>query len=222
MKLFYGVLVAIGVVGVAAVWTASRNSGADTAQLLDSPVPVNASAFPGYVMGSEAAPVEIVEYADFTCGACGTFTILQGPDIKQRLVATGLTRLRFRAFALNQGSLLPMHAADCAGEQGRFWEMHDQLMFQQRDWMSNSRPMRVIRDYARDVGLDMDAYDRCMEDGRFMNRIIATRDEISGMNIHQTPTFDVGQIRVSGAISYDSIKVLVDKATAQAQAGGSE
>ncbi|UCG89078.1 MAG: thioredoxin domain-containing protein, partial [Gemmatimonadota bacterium] len=122
VKVFYGVLAVIGVVGVALVWTASKRSGADTTQVLDAPVPVNASAFAGYVMGSDAAPVEIVEYADFTCGACGTFTVLQGPDIKQRLVATGLARWRFRAFALNQGSLLPMHAADCAGEQGKFWE----------------------------------------------------------------------------------------------------
>jgi protein-disulfide isomerase len=220
-KAFYGVLVAIAVVGTAAVWLASRRSTSDTTQLIDAPVPVDVSAFAGYVMGSDTAPVEIVEYADFTCGACGSFTILQSPDVRQRLVEPGLARLRFRAFALNQGSLLPMNAADCAGEQGRFWEMHDQLMFGQRDWISANRPMRMIRDYARDIGLDMDAYDQCMDEGRFMSRIIATREEISSMGIHQTPTFDVGQFRVSGAISYDSLKVLVDKAAAQAGAGGS-
>lgn len=220
MKAFYGVLAAVGVVGAAAIWMASKRSGVDTTQTIDAPVPVSVSAFAGYVLGSDAAPVEIVEYADFTCGACGTFAILQGPDVRERLVATGLARLRFRAFALSQSSLLPIHAADCAGEQGRFWEMHDQLMFQQRDWMTSRQPMRMIRDYARDVGLDMDEYDQCMEDGRFMNRILATRDEISGMGIHQTPTFDIGKIRAVGAIPYDSVKVLVDKATAQARAGG--
>jgi protein-disulfide isomerase len=212
MKTFYGVLIAIAVVGIAAVWWASQRSRGTAAQILEAPLELNASAFPGYVMGSESAPVEIVEYADFTCGACATFTVLQVPDIKSRLVDEGIVRLRFRGFALGQPSLLPLHAADCAGEQGRFWEMHDQLMYKQRDWITSQNPLRVFRDYAREIALDLDAYDQCMQEGRYAARLMATREEISNSGIHQTPTFDVGQLRVTGAISYDSLKVLVDRA----------
>jgi len=212
LKTFYVVLLAIAVVGVAAVWWVSQRSRGSTTQILEAPLELNATAFPGYVMGSESAPVEIVEYADFTCHACANFTILQASDIKSRLIDQGIVRWRFRGFALGQPSLVPMHAADCAGEQGKFWEMHDHLMYKQRDWLTSENPIRIFRGYARQAGVDLDAYDECMREGRYTGRLIATREEIANSGVHQTPTFDIGRLRVSGAISYDSVKVLVDKA----------
>jgi len=124
---------------------------------------------------------------------------------------------------LNQFSLLPQNAAACAGEQGRFWSMHDNLMFNQADWFNDPewhnsrRTIRTFRQYARDAGIDVDRYDECMEEGRYNNRIIATRNEISSSGIHSTPTFDVGRFRAIGMISYDSLRTLVEKAAGQGQ-----
>jgi protein-disulfide isomerase len=218
LKLFYGALVLITVVGTAAIWMASRGGGAPPVQQLDEPFSLETAAFPGYVVGSDSAPVEIVEYADFTCAHCATFTILHGPTIMDRLVRPGLARLRFRGFALYQVSLLPLNAADCAGEQGKFWEMHDQLMFNQNEWFSDPewptsrRTIRTFREYARNAGVDIERYDQCMEEGRYTSRIIATRDEISAAGINSTPTFDVGPYRAVGMISYDSLHALVERA----------
>jgi len=58
----------------------------------------------------------------------------------------------------------------------------------------------------------MDRYNACVEEGRYNNRIIATREEISASGIHSTPTFDVGRFRAVGMISYDSLRTLVEKA----------
>jgi protein-disulfide isomerase len=217
MKVFYGVLGAIAVIGAGAVWMAGSRGGDSGTQILEAPVPVSASALPGYVIGSGTAPVEIVEYADFMCGHCADFAVLQGPDVKRRLVDTGLARWRFRGFALNQQSLLPLHAAACAAEQGRFWEMHDSLMFNQRDWISSGQPLRDFRDYARSVGADIGEYDVCMQEGRYAARLIVTRDEIAALGIHSTPTFDVGNLRVEGALPFDSLRVLVEKASGEGQ-----
>jgi len=218
MKYFYAGLAAIAVAGTVAILMASRGGGAPPVQVLDEPFNLGTSAFPGYVIGSDSAPVEIVEYADFTCAHCATFTILHGPTIRNRLVETGLARLRFRGFALYQISLLPLNAAACAGEQGKFWEMHDQLMFNQNSWLGNGEDLtarslnRAFRDYAQASGVDMDRYNACVEEGRYNNRIIATREEISASGIHSTPTFDVGRFRAVGMISYDSLRTLVEKA----------
>jgi len=214
MKAFYGILALIAVVGAAAVWMASQGSGDAITQIMDAPDTINAEAFPGYVMGSEDAPVEIVEYADFTCDHCATFAVLQGPDVKSRLVQTGMARWRFRGFALSQASLVPLHAADCAGEQSKFWEMHDQLMFRQSDWLRSDPGgwMRTFRGYAGEIGVDLDRYAQCMEEGRYASRIMATREELVAMGISSTPTFDIGGQRANGAIPYDQLRALVDQA----------
>jgi protein-disulfide isomerase len=131
--------------------------------------------------------------------------------------------MRFRGFALYQVSLLPLNAAHCAGEQGRFWEMHDALMFNQNEWYSDPEwftsrsTLRTFRRYAREAGADVDSYDQCMEEGRYYDRIIATREEISASGLRSTPTFVVGPYRATGMIPYDSLRTLVEKAAGQEQ-----
>ncbi len=216
MKPFYLVLGLIALIGGGALWWAG-NRGRSDAEFLQQPVPLNTAAFAGYVVGSDSAPVEIVEYADFQCPACGHFAVLSAPDIKQRLVATGMVRLRFRDFPLDihDKALIAHHAAACADEQGRFWEMHDQLFFNQRAWSESNRAGRLFRDYARAIGVNVDQFDECMDDQRYLARIQATRNEIAAAGVGSTPSFDIGQVRVTGSIPYDSIKALVDLAVAR-------
>jgi predicted DsbA family dithiol-disulfide isomerase len=90
-------------------------------------------------------------------------------------------------------------------------------MFNQRDWISSGQPLRDFRDYARSVGADIGEYDVCMQEGRYAARLIVTRDEIAALGIHSTPTFDVGNLRVEGALPFDSLRVLVEKASGEGQ-----
>ena len=116
-----------------------------------------------------------------------------------------------------------MNAAACAGEQGKFWEMHEMLMFNQNewfaepDWPTSRRTLRTFRDYARDAGVDVDSYDQCMEEGRYYERIVATREEIAASGLSSTPAFDVGPYRAVGMISYDSLRALVETVTREQQ-----
>ncbi len=217
MRAFYAVLGVIAVIGGGAIWWASSGGGSE-AQFIDQPVPLNTAAFAGYVIGSDSAPVEIVEYADFQCPACGHFAVLAGPDVKQRLVQTGLVRWRIRdsPIEMHDKALAAHHAAACANEQGRFWEMHDQLFFNQRTWSESTRPQRLFRDYAEAVGVDRDQFEQCMDEQRYLARIQATRNEIVALGVVSTPSFDIGQIRVTGSLPYDSIKALVDIAAEKA------
>ena len=217
MKAFYAVLGVIAVIGGGVIWWTTTGGGSET-QFIEQPVPLNTAGFPGYVIGSDSAPVEIVEYADFQCPACGHFAVLSGPDVKQRLVQTGLVRWRFRDFPLeiHDKALVAHHAAACANEQGRFWEMHDQLFFKQREWSESSRPQRLFRDYAAGIGADPDQFEQCMDEQRYLARIQATRNEVMALGVGSTPSFDIGQFRVTGSIPYDSVKVLVDIAAGKA------
>jgi protein-disulfide isomerase len=212
MKLFYGGLMAIAVVGVGMIFFARTQGGARGAP---QDVPVNpGAAFEGHVMGSDSAPLTVVEYADFVCPACAQFAVLTAPDIKQRLVATGQVRWVFRDFPLdhNPNSMPAHHAAQCAGEQGRFFEMHDQLYFNHGRWVTERRPQGRFRDFARTIGLDVGRFDDCMASGRYVARLEQAKQDAAAAGVNATPTFDIGGQRVSGALLYDDFKRYVDRA----------
>lgn len=215
MKLFYGAFGVLVVVGAAWIW--SSRGGSEPVEV--DPVPVDPTSFAGWVLGSDSAPVEIVEYADFECGACAHFAILTAPDVRQRLVATGRVRLRFRDFPIQGHRYSPIahQAGACAGEQGRFWEMADQIFFNQSTWIQDRRPARQFEDYARAIGLNMDQYDSCIKERRHAGDIEASRQHGLAVGVKFTPSFVIGGLLVAGALPYDSIVRLVERAEARAR-----
>jgi protein-disulfide isomerase len=212
LRRFYMALAVIAVIGVVALLMARKRSGAGTQVV--APVVADSTVFPGHALGSDSAPVTITEYADFQCPACGKFAVLTEPDVRTRLVNTGRVRWIFRDFPLDgHPNSLPAHlAAACAGEQGKFFEMHDELYFNQGRWALEKRPQREFRAYARAIGLDLGRYDECVDSKRYLARLTAMKDDALRRGINETPTFDIGNRRMSGYIDYDSLKVLVDRA----------
>jgi protein-disulfide isomerase len=209
-----GLLALLGVTGLS--WMASRPK-VRVAQL-DPNLP--AVKVEGYVLGSPTAPIEVIEYADFECGVCGHFATLTEPDVRSRYVNTGRIRYRFLDFPL------PMHrntmdahlAAACANDQGKFWEMHDQIFAYQDRWNgeATTRPRGPLAEVAKSVGLDMTKYDACMEAETHRPRIEASAREAERQGIGQTPTFIIGGQVVPGSLPFDRFKVLLDDALAQA------
>jgi protein-disulfide isomerase len=214
-----GLLVLLGVAGLS--WMASRPKSQVTR--LDPNLP--AMKAEGYVLGSATAPVEVVEFADFECPACGQFATITEPDVRTRLVNTGQVRIRFMDYPL------PMHkntwdaslAAACANDQGKFWEMHDALFANQDRWNgeTTSRPRGPIAELAKGVGLDMGKYGACMDADTHRAKIQSHLNEANTRRIGSTPTFVFNGIVVPGAIPYDSFKRYVDQAAAAAPAGAS-
>lgn len=173
----------------------------------------------GHVVGSETAPVEVVEFGDFECAACGSFSTLTEPDVRARLVMTGQVRFRFMDFPLS-GHLYtwPAHmAAWCAGEQGKFWEMHDAI-FQNQDKWVRPRPERVLANLAQQVGVGMEQYDACMNTGKYRAQIQANAEEGARRGVGFTPTFFFGRKAIPGVIPYDAFKAHVDTMLRDAKA----
>src|SRR3982750_3718772 len=119
------------------------------------------SGFHGYVKGSERAPVEITEFADYQCPFCQTFATLQMPTIEQRLIDTGRLRWRYRDFPLQQHpfSRLAAHSAACADEQGKYWDQHERIYEGQSEWSEARDAGTIFRNYAKANGLDLGRYD---------------------------------------------------------------
>jgi len=211
-RAFYLILAGVIVAGIGTLsWMASRPQGVSLVDSTIAPV-----ANQGHVIGSDSAPVEIVEFADFECPACATFANLTEPDIRARLVNTGQVRFRFIDFPLDihRNTWTAHLAAWCAGDQGKFWEMHDAIFMNQDRWSGEAtrRPEGVLEPLARQVGLDMAQYESCMDSRKFVPQIRANYDEAIRRGIPSTPTFLIGGTQLLGTRPFDEFKLHVDKA----------
>jgi protein-disulfide isomerase len=209
-----GVLALVGITALS--WMASRPKAQVTR--LDPNLP--AMKAEGYLLGSPSAPVEVIEFADFECPACGQYATITEPDVRTTLVNTGKIRVRYMDYPL------PMHrntwdaslAAACANDQGKFWEMHDAIFATQDKWSGEvtSRPRGVFSDLAKTIGLDMNKYGACMDADTHRAKIQSHLAEAERRQIQSTPTFVFNGTVVAGALPYDTFKKYVDEATAAA------
>lgn len=192
-KYFYMVLGAVAVGGVA--WLGMRTLGAPDLPVRAAQGTPDTTGFQGYILGSPDAPVEVVEYADFQCPACAGFDQVQWPDVKARLVDTGKLRFRYRDYPLDDihpFARLAAHTAACANDQGRFWQIKERLYARQNDWAyvgSEGKAYDVFTEIAGAVGLDVGAWQGCMEAGTHAARIEASHAEALRVGAPSTPTF---------------------------------
>ena len=208
---FTFLLVAIAIVGAGALgWVATRPRGGGEA--IDPNLPLGTAQ--GFLMGSPDAPVKIVEFADFECPGCGQFTTLTEPDVRERLIKTGMASMQFYVFPLpmHKNTWAASNAAYCANEQGKFWEMHDRLFYTQDLWntQATSNPDKKMMGYARDIALDGDKFEECYDSKRHYPNIKASAAEAEKRGINETPSFIIGGKKYAGSIPYDEVKKLVD------------
>ncbi|MGQ0702795.1 MAG: DsbA family protein [Gemmatimonadales bacterium] len=213
MRRFYLVLGGLAVAGAALlVWLVGR--GRDVSIPVGVPIEItDTSGFRGYLLGSDSAPVEITEYADFQCPACRDFEVVQFPAVRRQLIETGQVRWRYRDYPLDhlhQYARLAAHAAACADDQGRYWQFHEMIYRQQDDWASGSATGK-FRNMARSLGLDLAQYDACIrsEPTKYAGRIQASLNEGNQLGVPATPTFLIGGRLYPGVLVSDSIRALV-------------
>ena len=178
--------------------------------------PATAGPAQGDSMGKADAPVEIVEFADFECPVCGGFAAITEPDVRKRIIEPGLAKMTFYDFPLPQHKNSPgaHNAAACAGDQGKFWEMHDRLFGMQDQWNTEAtdNPKPFFEKYAQDIGLDTKAWEACYDARKHQNRIMANLAEGERRQVGSTPTFFIGNKMYPGSLPYDVMKAIVDSA----------
>ena len=212
MKRFYAILAGVALLGVGALLFLLSRPQVSSIPANVTIQPSDTAGFRGYLKGSESAPVEITEYADYQCPFCQTFATLQMPTIEERLIKTGRLRWRYRDFPLQQHQFarLAAHSAACADEQGKYWEQHDSIYEGQGEWAGARDAAGHFRRYAQANGLDLGRYDDCMEAGKYAGRIQASYEEGVRLGVSSTPTLLVGDRLYQGRIDSDAIARLVD------------
>lgn len=211
MKGFYMVLGAVALAGIAALVYQVNKPKAVSIPVNVTVLASDTAGFRGYFLGSDSAKVEVTEYADFQCPVCQDFENIQFPAVKQQLIATGLVRWRYRDFPLDMHphSRVASHAAACAADQGKYWEMHEALYQHQPEWSPKRDASGSFAGYAKDIGLDVGAYDECMKSAKYAGRIQASVEEGSKIGVNGTPNFVIGGRLYPYTMPSDTIRALV-------------
>lgn len=146
--------------------------------------------------GDRSARVTLVEFADYECPFCARHFYTTLPQLERDYIRTGKLRYVFRDFPLlsiHKEAMRAAEAANCAGERGKFWEMHDRLFADPKNLGTSG-----LRLHAEAVGLDAREFERCLATGNFTAKI--QRDMADGQKagVRGTPTFFVGLTEADG------------------------
>lgn len=135
-----------------------------------------------------------------------------GQQVIENYVKTGKVKLVFwHILDFGAPSQAASEAAECAGEQGLFWEMHRLLFENQSQMWRNPRETAV--ELARQVsGLDLDRFRECMTEGRYAAKVQADDQARREMRVRLRPTFDINGKRVPGAVPYEQMSRILDEA----------
>jgi protein-disulfide isomerase len=198
------IIVVVLMAALGVTWALMRSSRTATSQNGNTntnsagPELVPPGAEPPHVRGNQNAPVTVEEFADFQCSACGAYY----PELKKIETEFGdKLRVIFRERPLvppHDHALLAAQAAEAAGMQDRFWEMHDKLYENQTTWSTTSDLVPVFVDYAKQIGLDTDRFMKDLNGEKVATRIFQDGKRVHALNVNSTPTFFVNGKEATG------------------------
>lgn len=226
------IIVLVLVAAVGSAWIMKRNSsratslansspsGATNTGAVDQPAvgPVDPGSQPPHSLGPSTAAVTLEEFGDFECPPCG----LLHPILVQVHKDYGdKVRIIFREFPLvpnHQHALAAASAAEAAGVQGKFWEMHDLIYENQKAWHEAFDVRPIFEGYAKQIGIDVERYKQDINSEAVAQRIFQDGKRGHSLNVKGTPTvFLNGKEVPFESLPAEKLKVLIDAALAAHQ-----
>lgn len=183
----------------------NRNSGQTGNAVLDMGELSDNDAF----KGDKDAPVTIVEWSDYECPFCGRFYTNTLRQIEEQYVKTGKVKFVYRDFPLgfHPQAQKAAEAAECAGEQGKYFEMHD-LLFEK----GVSGGVTSFKQFASDIGLDTGKFNSCLDSGEMASEIAKDMKDGAAVGIQGTPGFIINGKLVSGAQPFSVFQAEIENA----------
>lgn len=168
------------------------------------------------VLGSPDAPVTMIEYSEYLCPYCRRFVLETMPLIEEGYIDTGQVKLMFRDFPVHgQPAIMLAMVAECAADQGNFWDMHVLLFERAEEWSESEDILATFQGYAEEIGIDQDELVNCLELGTPFERIeedynIAIQDGIGG-----TPSFLINGTLLVGAQPFEEFQKVIEEELAE-------
>ncbi len=163
-----------------------------------------------HFIGEADAPVTIIEFGDYQCPYCGRFVTNTWPQIDAQYVQSGQVRFGFWNFAfLGPESTWAAEAAECAADQGKFWEYHDKLYSSQMGENQGAFNKDNLKAFAAELGLDTQAFNACLDSGKY-TALIQEDANTAGAYAHSAPTFLVNDQSIVGAKSFEVFRQVIE------------
>lgn len=157
-------------------------------------------------LGPADAPITIIEFSDYECPYCRKW--YSEVFLRLRQDYADKVRVVFRDFPLSSihpNAIDAAMAANCAGDQGAYWQFHD-LLFSDSDLGE-----QVYLDYAARLKLDLTAFQSCLASGKFKDEVMADYQYAAALGVRSTPTFFINGIPVIGAQPYEVFREVIEK-----------
>ncbi len=142
------------------------------------------------MIGNPSATITILEWGDYQCTFCYRFHQSSLNTILDEYIIPGKVNLVFKDFQLNgPDSVLAAEASYCAEDQGKYWEYHDELYTnwggERTGWITDES----LNKFADEVGLDLDEFNSCMNDHKYLSRVLDLEKFGRTIGIDATPSF---------------------------------
>jgi protein-disulfide isomerase len=198
---FYVILGVVAVAGAVLLYTQMRGAAGAPAtgpQAIDLTAE-EVRAAPGITAGPADAPVVILEFGDFQCGACQQFATFSKPLLND-FIQDGSVRFVWYDFPLIQihrNAFLAARAGRCANDQNAFWTYHDVVFGRIGEWQDAPSPAPRFVDYAAQAGLDRGAFEQCLNSDRFQREVTENMRLGESLGVQGTPTIFVNGQRLT-------------------------
>lgn len=157
------------------------------------------------VAGNKNAKIKLVEYSDFQCPFCKKFY----PTFKRLLAEYGdKVSFEYKHYPLNFHPFAQKgaEASECAGDQGKFWQLHDKI-FENQESLS----LATLKQWAKDIGLNSGKFNSCLDSGKYADKVQADFREGQSLGVSGTPTVFINGEKIVGAQPYETFKAAIDK-----------
>ncbi len=160
------------------------------------------------VKGDPDAPVTIVEFSDYECPFCERFYSETFGQIDQEYIQTGKVKFVYRDFPLNfhQNAQKAAEAAECAGEQDQYFEMHN-LLFEQ----GVQGGVTAFKQYAQQLSLNSNEFNECLDSGSMAAEVQKDMQDGQRLGIQGTPGFLINGKLLSGAQPFNAFKQVIEQ-----------
>ena len=166
-------------------------------------------------LGKSDAKVTIIEFGDFQCPFCRAFWRDTLPRIKKEYVDTGRVRIVFRDFAqdVHPEALMTAMAAECADDQGKYWEFHDKA-FREQDRRGRDVVRYRIADvkrWATEIGLEPTAFNECLDSERYKAEVQKDYKDGADIGMTGTPVFFINGRALVGAHPFPTFQKVIEE-----------
>ena len=185
------------------------SQGSQSAQTV---VPLTPTVGEGSSWGPVNAPVKIVEFADFGCTYCKEFAENQGKQLRSEYEPGGKVRFDYKSFIIEGPATAgAANAAQCAADQGRFWDYYEVLYGRQG---SGPEPFAkaALKQYGAQLGLYAARFNACVDADTHLEAVYRDASEGRGLGVQATPTFFVNGKKIEGAAPYSDFKNAIESA----------